>query len=150
MKQCSFEVVSTFKNENINIPKRKTVASAGYDIESAEDIVIPALSKKVVKTGLKAKMSNDLVLLIHIRSSMAFKKNLSLVNSVGVIDADYYNNEDNEGHILVGLYNNSNKDVEIKKGERIAQGIFVNYVFTENDDEQEKEIRIGGIGSTGK
>lgn len=150
MKQCSFEVVSTFKNENINIPKRKTVASAGYDIESAEDIVIPALSKKVVKTGIKAKMSDDLVLLIHIRSSMAFKKNLSLVNSVGVIDADYYNNKDNEGHILVGLYNNSDKDVKIKKGERIAQGIFVNYVFTENDDEQEKDIRIGGIGSTGK
>ena len=150
MKKCSFEVVSTFKNENINIPKRKTISSAGYDIESAEDIVIPALSKKVVKTGIKAKMSDDLVLLIHIRSSMAFKKNLSLVNSVGVIDADYYNNEDNEGHILIGLYNNSDKDVKIRKGERIAQGIFVNYVFTENDNEQEKEIRIGGIGSTGK
>lgn len=63
---------------------------------------------------------------------------------------DYFNNEDNEGHILVGLYNTTDKEISIKKGERIAQGIFEAYIVTEDDAEQEKEVRTGGIGSTGK
>lgn len=79
----------------------------------------------VIATGLKAYMQDDEYLGIHIRSSLAFKKNLNLVNSQGVIDADYYNNEDNEGHIMIGLINFGDEDVEITKGMRIAQAIFL-------------------------
>ena len=92
---------------------------------------------------------DDEYLGIHIRSSLAFKKHLNLVNSQGVIDADYYNNEDNEGHIMIGLINFGNEDVEITKGMRIAQAIF--YKFLIIDDEKKVDtIRSGGFGSTGE
>ena len=92
---------------------------------------------------------DDEYLGIHIRSSLAFKKNLNLVNSQGVIDADYYNNEDNEGHIMIGLINFGDEDVEITKGMRIAQAIF--YKFLTIDDEKNVDtIRSGGFGSTGE
>ena len=92
---------------------------------------------------------DDEYLGIHIRSSLAFKKHLNLVNSQGVIDADYYNNEDNEGHIMIGLINFGDEDVEITKGMRIAQAIF--YKFLTIDDEKNVDtIRSGGFGSTGE
>ena len=92
---------------------------------------------------------DDEYLGIHIRSSLAFKKHLNLVNSQGVIDADYYNNEDNEGHIMIGLINFGNEDVEITKDMRIAQAIF--YKFLIIDDEKKVDtIRSGGFGSTGE
>ncbi|GBE34484.1 deoxyuridine 5'-triphosphate nucleotidohydrolase [bacterium BMS3Bbin06] len=143
-----FEVVSAYREKGINIPERKTARSAGYDIESAEDVVIPADGCAKVPTGIKAFMQDDEYLGIHIRSGLAFRKCISLVNDEGVIDADYYNNPDNEGHIVVGLVNHSGEPVEIKKGERIAQGIFKKYLLADGDD-ADKE-RLGGFGSTGK
>lgn len=150
LPRCRFEVVSSYKEKNINLPTRKTSGSAGYDIEAAEDVIIKPHSSTAVPTGIKAYMDECLVLKIYIRSSLAFKRGLMLANSTGIIDSDFYNNEDNEGHILVGLYNTTDKEIIIKKGERIAQGIFEAYIITENDAEQEKEVRTGGIGSTGK
>jgi len=83
----------------------------------------------------------------HIRSSMAIKRHLALVNSTGIIDSDYYNNEDNEGHIMIALLNYGKETVSLEKGERVAQGIFSKYLITNDDDAT--GIRTGGIGSTG-
>ncbi len=142
-----FEIVSTYAHKNITLPTRKTSESAGYDIEAAETVTLPPHKVTVVNTGIKAFMNCDEYLAVHIRSSLAFKRNLNLVNSTGIIDSDYYNNEDNEGHIMIGLYNHGDEAVVIEKGERIAQGIFSKYLLT-NDDNVE-EVRTGGIGSTG-
>lgn len=149
MRNRGFGIVSDFKDKHINLPTRKTSKSAGYDIEAAEDKIIKAGKMAVIATGLKAYMQDDEYLGIHIRSSLALKKHLNLVNSQGVIDADYYNNEDNEGHIMIGLINFGNEDVEITKGMRIAQAIF--YKFLIIDDEKKVDtIRSGGFGSTGE
>lgn len=135
------------KYGDANIPKRGTNKSAGYDIESIEDVYIEPGTTKVVLTGLKAYMMDDEVLKLYIRSSLAIKKGLTLANNVGIIDADYYNNLSNEGHIMVALTNLSDSTVAIKKGDRIAQGIFVKYL-TSDDDQTLSSERIGGIGST--
>jgi len=147
-KVRGFEVVTAFLDKGINIPQRKTARSAGYDIESAEDVEVPPHGKKVIPTGLKAYMREDERLEIHIRSGISIKQSLSLLNDEGVIDADYYDNLDNEGHILVAFINHTDKAVQIKKGERIAQGIFSKYLLTDIDKANGK--RSGGIGSTGK
>jgi dUTP pyrophosphatase len=142
-----FEIISAFKNREITIPTRKTRESAGYDIESAEDVTIPAHGFALVPTGLKAYMRTDEYLGIHIRSSISFRHGLSLMNDQGIIDADYYNNPDNEGHIIIGIINHSSETVAIGRGERIAQGIFKKYYVTDGDTVL--ETRSGGIGSTG-
>lgn len=143
-----FEVIKAYLNENINIPKRATKYSAGYDIESAEDLTVKPGEIVKVKTGLKVEIPSDEVLLIHPRSSLGIKKGLITSNAVGVVDADYYNNADNEGHLMIPLYNFSQNEVKIQKGERIAQGIFQKFYLTD-DDEVENE-RTGGFGSSGK
>ena len=147
MRNRGFEIVSDFKDKHINLPTRKTSKSAGYDIEAAEDKIIKAGQMAVIATGLKAYMQDDEYLGIHIRSSLAFKKNLNLVNSQGVIDADYYNNEANEGHMYVQLINFGLVDQHIQKGERIAQGIFSAYLISDNDEGGVAE-RNGGFGSS--
>ena len=95
-------------------------------------------------------MQQDEFLGVHIRSSMAVKKNLMLVNNVGIIDADYYNNADNEGHIMLALLNMSKNAVILQKNERIAQGIFYKYLTADDDNTAAKAVRSGGFGSTGK
>ncbi len=147
-RKRGFERVSSYINNKVNLPVRKTKRSAGYDIESSEDVTIPANGLAVVPTGLKAYMMDDEYLGIHIRSGLSFKNNLSLVNDEGVIDADYFNNLDNEGHIQIGIVNHSSQPVVIKKGERIAQGIFKKYLHIDGDNAEGK--REGGMGSTGK
>ena len=94
-------------------------------------------------------MNDDEVLYLYSRSSMGYKYDVSLSNSVGVIDSDFYNNEDNEGHFKVKLINHGNKDFEVKIGDRIAQGVFMKYL-TVDDEEEIKNERKGGIGSTNK
>lgn len=148
MKKRGFEVVSFYDSEGIHIPERKTSGSSGYDLEAADNYVLYPHVITAISTGLKAYMKDDEYLSIFIRSSLAFKNGLTLANNTGIIDSDYYNNPDNEGHIMVGLYNTSDKPVSIKKGDRIAQGIFMKYL-TCDDDCSEGE-RVGGIGSTGK
>ena len=147
-----FEIAKGFENKNINLPVRKTKYSAGYDIEAAEDTVVPSFKKgmnpTLVKTGLKAYMQDDEVLFLYNRSSNPKKKGLILANSVGVIDKDYYGNVDNDGHIMFAFYNIKDEDVVIKKGDAIGQGIFQKYLVTEDDNAQGE--RVGGFGSTSK
>ena len=147
-----FEVAKGVENEGINMPVRKTKFSAGYDIEAAEDCVIPAfkLGQKptLVKTGLKAYMQEDEYLMLCNRSSNPFKKGLVLANSIGIIDADYYGNPDNDGAFMYAFYNMFDKDVEIKKGDVIGQAIFKKYEIIDGDIAEGE--RVGGFGSTSK
>ena len=151
-KVRGFEIEKGFENKGINIPYRKTKYSAGYDIEAAEDTVIPSFKKgmapTLVKTGLKAYMQDDEVLMLYNRSSNPKKKGLILANSVGVVDKDYYGNTDNDGHFMFAFYNIKDEDVFIKKGEAIGQAIFQKYFVT--DDDNAEGIRDGGFGSTNK
>ena len=135
--------------EKIELPKRSTKNSAGYDIRSIESGIIKPGESKVFTTGLKVSMQKDEVFLILDRSSFGFKYDIMLSNSVGVIDSDYYNNPDNEGHFSVKLLNMGNKEVSINIGDRIAQGMFIKYL-TVDDEEDIKNTRKGGFGSTGK
>ena len=151
-RKRGFEIAKGFENKEIKLPVRKTKYSAGYDIEAAEDTIIPSFKKGIkptlVKTGLKAYMGEDEVLILANRSSNPGKKGLILANSLGVIDSDYYGNPDNDGHIMFAFYNIKDEDVEIKKGDAIGQGIFQKFLVTDNDISQGK--RIGGFGSTSK
>ena len=149
-KKRGFEIAKGFEKAQINLPVRSTKNSAGYDIEAAEDCIIPAfkLGQKptLIKTGLKAYMQSDEMLILANRSSNPGKKGLILANSIGVVDSDYYGNSDNDGHIMFAFYNFKDEDVEIKKGERIGQGIFQKYLIVDNDTAEGE--RTGGFGST--
>ena len=135
--------------DSIELPKRSTKKSAGYDIRSVEEGIIKPGESKAFKTGLKVCMNSDEVLYIYSRSSQGYKYNVCLINSVGVIDSDYYNNPDNEGHFSVKLINLGDKDFEVKVGDKIAQGVFMKFL-TVDDEEEIKGKRKGGLGSTGK
>ena len=135
--------------DKIELPKRSTLKSAGYDIRSITKGIIHPGEAMVFKTGVKVSMNDDEIFYIFDRSSLGFKYNVTLSNSVGVIDADYYNNEDNEGHFAVKLINFGDKDFEVNIGDRIAQGVFMKYLTVE-DEEEIKTKRKGGIGSTNR
>ncbi len=143
-----FEIIRAYQDQNINLPKRASAHSAGYDIESAVSLEI--LPGEIVKipTGLKVLMPENEALFIYPRSSLGIKKGLITSNAVGVVDSDYYNNDDNEGHLMIPLYNFGKEKVQVLKGERIAQGIF--QAFFKTDDDNETKERKGGFGSTGK
>lgn len=147
-----FELVRKYAGQNELLPKRETQFSAGYDLKAAEDVTIPGLNGDarlkpvLVPTGVKAQLEKDQVLILANRSSNALKRNLIVPNGVGVIDADYYNNPNNEGEIM-GLFINLNaEDYKIYKGDRIMQGIITSYAITEDDEAKGK--RNGGFGST--
>lgn len=144
-----FEIVKNYKGLDIEIPRRETSKSAGYDLKSAETVVIGVGETVLVPTGLKVTMLPDEFLAIYPRSSVAGKYGITLANCVGIVDADYYNNPQNEGHIQVLLKNTSDIDYVVKKGDRIAQGIFQVY-YTTTDDKPVRESRNGGFGSTGR
>ena len=120
--------ISNEKNlyENYSLPKRDTKYAAGYDIYSLFDFVLKPTEIIKIPTGIKVNMNDDEVLLLVDRSS----------HQVGVIDKDYYNNKDNEGHIFVKLQNEGDKDYIVKRGDAICQGLFVKYLTV--DDEEEK------------
>lgn len=147
-----FEVAKGFEDKNINLPVRKTKYSAGYDVESAEDCIVPSFKKgmkpTLIKTGIKAYMADDEVLILANRSSNPGKKGLILANSIGVIDKDYYGNPDNDGHIMFAFFNIKDQDIEIKKGDCIGQAIFQKYLVTDNDIAE--GTREGGFGSTSR
>lgn len=179
IKQRGFEIVSKYQNRNIALPRRQTTQSAGYDLEAAKDMLIPSiwrlnfvrifrmirnghqlyepdyemaehvLKPFLVPTGIKAYMPENEVLILANRSSNTFKRDLALPNGIGVIDADYYNNTDNEGEIFVQLINYGVRPIKIRKGERIAQGIFVQYQKADDDLPISRQ-RISGFGSTNK
>ena len=151
-KVRGFEVAKGFEEKGIHLPERKTKYSAGYDVEAAEDCIIPSFKKgmkpSLVKTGIKAYMPEDEFLMLCNRSSNPGKKGLILSNSVGIVDGDYYGNPDNDGHIMFAFYNIKEEDIEIKKGDCIGQAIFQKF-YTVDQDNAEGE-RVGGFGSTNK
>ncbi len=151
-KERGFEIAKGFEDKGINLPIRKTKYSAGYDIEAAEDTIIPSFKKgaapTLIKTGLKAYMKEDEYLMLCNRSSNPKKKGLVMANSVGIIDKDYYGNPDNDGHFMFSFFNIKEEDIVIKKGEAIGQAIFQKYLTVDND--QAEGERIGGFGSTSK
>ena len=135
--------------DSYSLPKRSTKNSAGYDFYALYDYTLKPGEIMKVPTGIKASMESDDVLFFIDRSSMGFKYNVRLTNQVGVIDADYYNNSNNEGHMWIRIQNEGDKDYIVKKGEGIIQGIFMKYLKTDDDIESES-VRNGGFGSTTK
>lgn len=136
------------KNYNsVLLPLRATSGSAGYDFFASEEIVIPAHSERLVLTGIRAEILNGWVLCIFPRSGLGFKYGISLKNTVGIIDSDYFFSS-NEGHIMVMLSNPSDNDVIISEGKAFAQGVFLPFGITEDDEASLS--RDGGFGSTDK
>ena len=146
--EIKFEKLSTLTEEPIILPRRNDEGSAGYDFYAHQDIEIYPGDSVIIKTGIKARMPKDVVLMLYPRSSLGFK-GIKLANTTGIIDSSYYNNEKNEGHIMVNLVNESGKPVYINKGDKFCQGLFITYLTTE-DDVPVNQKRIGGIGSSGK
>lgn len=146
-RQRGFELIHTEQDTTL-LPERSTQHSAGYDLKCAETTTLPPKSLVKIRTGVKAYMNDNEVLTVYDRSSNYKKKGIVLINSVGIIDADYYNNDDTEGQIFLQMKNDTDETIVIPYGERIAQGIFINYLRTDTDNANGK--RIGGIGSTNK
>ena len=140
-----FELLSTETNQNL-LPKRETTHAAGYDLKARHNVVIEPGQIALVETGIKAYMQPDEVLYLYDRSSNPRKKGIVLINSVGVIDHDYYNNKSNEGHIMAQFKNISDKPVRIEQNDRIVQAVFAKYLIT--DDDEASGTRTGGFGST--
>lgn len=133
--------------ESYHIPKRSTKESAGYDFESIIDFVLSPGENIKIPTGIKVNMNSGEVLLLTVRSSQGFKYNVRMCNQVGVIDKDYYNNPENEGHMWVKLQNQGDKDYVVSKGDKICQGIFVSFL-TVDEEENIENVRTSGFGST--
>lgn len=150
-KLRGFEIAKGWEDKGINLPVRKTKYSAGYDVEAAEDVVIPSykpgIKPTLIPTGLKAYCQNDEWYMLVNRSSGP-KKGFVMANSIGVIDADYYGNESNDGHFYFQYFNFQDHDIEVKKGDIIGQVIFQKYLITDNDNAEGE--RTGGFGSTNK
>ncbi|MFC2401829.1 dUTP diphosphatase [Streptococcus sobrinus] len=142
-----FELVSSYDNQDL-LPKRETAHAAGYDLKVAETTQIEPGQIVLVPTGVKAYMQPEEVLYLYDRSSNPRKKGLVLINSVGVIDGDYYGNPNNEGHIFAQMQNITNKKVSLEVGDRIVQAVFAPYLVADGD--QATGTRTGGFGSTGK
>ena len=130
-----------------DLPKRSTKNSAGYDFMVLEDFDLKPNEKKKIYTGIKANFNPDEVLLLIIRSSLGAKYDIRMCNQVGVIDSDYYNNKENEGHIIVTVINCGDKVKSFTKGERFCQGIFTKFL-TVDDEKKPEKTRNGGFGST--
>ncbi len=143
-----FAIISGYRDRDLALPTRKTEGSAGYDLAAAEDVEVPPGGIAMVPTGCKAIMPQGEFLAVFIRSSLAVRCGLGLANGVGIIDSDYCDNPDNEGHILIAMRNGTEKPVRIARGERVAQGIFLAYGVTEDDFPG--QARTGGFGSTGR
>lgn len=133
--------------DNIQMPKRATAGSAGYDFFSPVDITLKPGETIKIATGIRVRMEPDWVLKLYPRSGLGFKYRLQLNNTVGIIDSDYYNS-DNEGHIFSKITNDTKegKTIVLKAGEGFMQGIFIEYGITVDDAAD--GIRNGGFGST--
>ena len=168
MRKCArFEKVSfnqfkeDFKDFNLNdeevkkvydeikLPVRATKSSAGYDFFSPIDFELKPNEILKIPTGIRCYMEEDVVLSIYPRSSLGFKYRMQLNNTVGIIDSDYYNAQ-NEGHIQIKFTNDSreNKTLSVKKSEAFSQGIFTEFLVTYDDNVVNE--RVGGFGSTNK
>jgi len=151
-EKVSFEQFSQMCNDHeaydsIELPKRATKGSAGYDFHMPFELTINPGETYKIPTGIRSEIADGWVLQIFPRSSLGFKYKLQLDNTVGIIDSDYYH-ADNEGHIIIKVTNNSDRVLELKQGDRFAQGIFIPYGITVDDESNEE--RTGGFGSTNK
>lgn len=158
LKQFIDDWINTFGNRpddiiteiynNIELPLRATSGSAGYDFYCPVAFTLQPGQTIKIPTGIKCKMEEGWVLKCYPRSSLGFKYRLQLNNTVGIIDGDYIHS-DNEGHIFLKMTNNTNEGqlLKIKTGDAVAQGIFVEYGITYDDNAE--GIRNGGFGSTG-
>lgn len=135
------------KSYSIKKPKRATRYSAGYDFFAPYDISLKAGESLAIPTGIRAYMADDEVLKIYPRSGLGFKYHMSLSNSTGIIDGDYYYS-DNEGHIFIKIHNGGDKVISIKKHEAFAQGIFQKFLLVDGDTFENGAVRNGGFGST--
>ena len=142
-----FEKVNRIEKD-IELPKRSTVKSAGYDFIAIEDTLVAYSEVTYVKTGVKAKFPDDELLMLCNRSSNPKKKELVLINGVGIVDADYYGNTDNDGEICFAFKSLNPSGTFIKAGEKLGQGIFIKFAII--DDDNAEGERIGGFGSTNK
>ena len=131
--------------DGIKLPRRATAKSAGYDFFAPTDLTIAPHQTVTVATGVRALMPDNWCLMIFPRSGLGFKYKLRLNNTVGIIDADY-SDSDNEGHVFIRMTNESDNLLSIDKGSAFAQGVFVQYLLTEEDDAT--AARNGGLGST--
>ena len=145
------ELIELIKSiyEAIELPKRATLGSAGYDFYSPLTFRLTPNQTIKIPTGVRVRMDEGWVLKCYPRSGLGFKYRLQMNNTVGIIDSDYYYS-DNEGHIFCKITNdtNENKTITVEKGTGFMQGIFVEYGITEDDDVD--QIRNGGFGSTTK
>lgn len=130
------------------IPERKTKGSAGYDLCAYRNGKIEPGATVLVETGIKCKMRSETLLQVHLRSSIGIENYVMLANGTGIIDADYFDNKDNEGHIHIPIFNYGEEPFYYSAGERIAQGIFLEYGKVDGD--MTVAERTGGFGSTGK
>ena len=155
-KIAKFEKVSIVEYEksaavntygDIVLPRRATSGSAGYDFFAPEEFTLAPAQTVKIPTGVRVKIDEGWVLKIYPRSSLGFKYRLSLDNTVGIIDSDYYF-ADNKGHIFIKMTNCGNKSLTVEKGKAFAQGVFVEYGITVDDEAT--SIRTGGFGSTDK
>lgn len=133
--------------ENLKLPRRATSGSAGYDFYLPFKICLDPGQTQLIPTGIKVELDKSKVLEIYPRSSLGFKYRMRICNTVGIIDADYYNNENNEGHIMIKIENCGDKIIELAEGSAFAQGIIKEY-FLVDDDEPISNKRTGGMGST--
>lgn len=151
MRLRGFEIAKGYEDKDIHMPVRKTKNSAGYDVEAASDVIIEpykhGMKPTLIPTGLKAYCQDDEYYILVNRSSGP-KKGFVMANSIGIIDADYYGNESNDGHFYFQYWNFGNKPLEIKKGDVIGQVIFQKYLTV--DDDNATGMRTGGFGSTNK
>lgn len=144
-EKISFEQFKKDVNDDLDLyssyqlPQRSSSMTAGYDIYLLDDLVIEPGEIKKIPTGIKSYFEKDEVLFLIVRSSTGFKYNIRLCNQVGVIDADYYNNKDNEGHIFIKIQNEGTKQVRFTKGDAIVQGVFLKYLVTKSDRNLAKE-----------
>lgn len=175
----SFAIVKKYQNADLKLPQRSTKYAAGYDFEAAEEFVVSSIWRHnvlkvlwsiwrqnrvtdteyqrahqdfkpvLVPTGIKVYLEEDEYLMVANRSSNPLKRGLILPNGVGIIDADYVDNPSNEGELFIQMTNFGLRDLIIKKGERIGQGIFMKYLVTDQDDQDNKKVRQNGFGSTG-
>lgn len=151
MRLRGFEIAKGYEDKDIHMPVRKTKNSAGYDVEAASDVIIEpykyGMKPTLIPTGLKAYCQDDEYYILVNRSSGP-KKGFVMANSIGIIDADYYGNESNDGHFYFQYWNFGDKPLEIKKGDVIGQVIFQKYLTV--DDDNATGMRTGGFGSTNK
>ena len=121
------------------LPSRNSKSAAGYDFYLLDDIIIEPNQILKLPTGVKSYFEADEVLFLFVRSSMGFKYNIRLCNQVGVVDADYYNNANNEGHLWIRIQNESDNTISFSKGQAIVQGVFMKYLKADSDNGNDKE-----------